>query len=305
MKDSSGKDTHNETGVTAIVAPTHWGPFHGTWHGDIVSSAHVLTLACKTVQDLAPGTPWPQMLLLAPPSLCSFFSPLAPPTPTSFLAPSPTLGPTLFHAASKSLIAPLPASQCPPLLPGIIHWLLCLPLHTADCTPGKAHVPPHSSPLYPWRQGQHLASHTLQFWPLNTPQIPTSQGSRILFKKYSMEIGKWNLGTRGRVAAQTNLFIKGAFAQRGENTTLNLWQSICLPRTPLPCCASETLPGLNREIHEFATLTDHQDLKFPTTSLSLVNGHGLHTSISKHWLSAVAKTEQMHLSRWQEGRWRS
>lgn len=34
-----------------------------------------------------------------------------------------------------------------------------------------------------------------------------------------MEIDEWSLEMRGRVAgAQTNLFIKDAFAQRGENT---------------------------------------------------------------------------------------
>ena len=69
------------------------------------------------------------MLLLAPPSLCSFFFPLAPPTPTSFLAPSPTLGPTLFHAASKSLIAPLPTSQCPPC-----YLASCIGLSVSLCT---------------------------------------------------------------------------------------------------------------------------------------------------------------------------
>lgn len=93
---------YNGTDVTAVAAPTHWCPFHETWHGDVVSSPHVLTLACKMVQYLAPGAPSPQS-----------FSPLP-----VFLVSTCSAHPDLLSVPQSHLRACTLSCclHCPPLL---------------------------------------------------------------------------------------------------------------------------------------------------------------------------------------------
>ena len=142
------------------------------------------------------------------------------------LIPSQSPYPTLLF---KSLIATLPTSCYPALLPGIISLVICLlssPGHTRTWAqrgriPSVLFTVCLGSPVSRTANGTSVRAHTLQFWlqiTFSSSQIPTSQGNRILFRKCHVEIDESSLETRDSGRTQTNLFMRDAFAQRGEKT---------------------------------------------------------------------------------------
>lgn len=126
VKGSSGNSPHNGTGLTAIVAATHWGASHGTCMGN---TPRVLPWPARLWQVW----PWPLGSLS---SFCPLPPPLPPHRPPPYSSdPSKNL---YFSMLLSGLHSPSPTSYDPTLLPGYLFaYPLTVPTHTETWAEGQ------------------------------------------------------------------------------------------------------------------------------------------------------------------------